>query len=162
MVPPALSSCAPIGFVDPIRWPEPELQPWLSREPRPTLMQESLAGDGFADHPDPETEHGGAAVEEFHPLQLFLVDLGGSLGFVPGELAGLLEAGCLALGPPAPSRRRPWPGRRGALRLGDSDAGDRVDPRQDIPWFRAQHPRIPAIPLVFLPCRLLKAAPWGC
>ena len=56
-------------------------------------MQYSLAGDGFADHHDPEAEHGGAAVQEFHPLQLFLVDLGGSPGFVAGELAGLMESG---------------------------------------------------------------------
>lgn len=113
-------------------------------------------------NPDQETEHGCAAVEQVHLWQLFLVDLGGSLGFVSGELAGLLEAGCLAVGPPAPSRRRPWPGRWGALRLGVLDAGDRVDPRQDIPWFRAQHPRIPAIPLGVLPSSLPKAAPWGC
>ena len=67
-------------------------------------MQDSLANDGFGDHPDHETKHGGAAVEQIHPWQLVLVDLDGSRGFVPGELAGLLEAGCLA---PRPSRPEP-------------------------------------------------------
>ena len=57
------------------------------------LMQDSLAAEGFAEHPDPKAEHGGGAVQEFPPLQLFLVDLGGSPGFVPGELAGLVGAG---------------------------------------------------------------------
>ena len=56
-------------------------------------MQDSLAGEGFVDHPDHETQPGGAAVDQVHPWQLFPVDLGGSRGFLPGELAGRVGVG---------------------------------------------------------------------
>ena len=57
------------------------------------LVQWSLAGEGFADHPDHETQPGGAAVEQVYPWQRFPVDLGGSRGFLPGELAGRVGVG---------------------------------------------------------------------
>ena len=59
-------------------------------------MQDSLDGEGFGDHPDLETAYAGAADDQVHPWQLFLVDLGGSCGSVRGELAGLQEGACFA------------------------------------------------------------------
>lgn len=47
------------------------------------LMKNSLAGDGFGEHPDHETEHGGATVEPFDFAQLLLVDLAGGSGLKP-------------------------------------------------------------------------------
>ena len=86
------------------------------------LVQDPLAGEGFGEHADHETEHGRAVVDQFHPLQLLLGDLGGSVGFIPRELASHLLLG-------APWLAAPW-----ARRLGVGETGDRVDPRQDIPW----------------------------
>ncbi len=57
------------------------------------LVQDPLAGEGFGEHADHEAEHRCAAVEQFHPLQLLPVDLGGSGGLVPGGLVGLAAAG---------------------------------------------------------------------
>jgi len=76
---------------------------------QPDLVQDLLAAAGFADHPDHKTEHGGAAVEQNHPWQPYRVALGGSRGFVAGDLAGLLEAGLLeaACFAPRPTRLEP-------------------------------------------------------
>ena len=70
----------PDWVVDPIRCSEPNSTPAQQRS-QANLVQESLAGDGFADHPDHKTEPGGAAVDQVHPWQLFRVALGGSRGF---------------------------------------------------------------------------------
>jgi hypothetical protein len=57
------------------------------------LVQDPLAGEGFGEHADHEADHGRAAVDQFHPLELLLMDLGGSGGLIPRELAGLAAAG---------------------------------------------------------------------
>jgi hypothetical protein len=43
------------------------------------LVGNAGAGEAFGDDADHDAEHGGAAVEEFHPLELIQVDLPGVL-----------------------------------------------------------------------------------
>ncbi len=57
------------------------------------LVQDSLAGEGFGEHTDQNPEHGGPAVEQFSPLQLLGVDLGGGSRFVPGQGRSLAAGG---------------------------------------------------------------------
>jgi len=54
------------------------------------LCQGPRPAKGFGDHAGQTTDHGGAAVDQGEPLRLFLVDHGGSRGFGPEALAGLV------------------------------------------------------------------------
>jgi hypothetical protein len=46
-------------------------------------MEDALASEGLSENANHETEHGGATVEQLHPLKLFKMDLTGSSGLIP-------------------------------------------------------------------------------
>jgi hypothetical protein len=47
------------------------------------LMKDALTGEGFSEHANHKTKHGGATIKEFNPLELLSMDLAGSSGLIP-------------------------------------------------------------------------------